>query len=389
MKKPLILLALSLLVITNSKNLFSQNNDTLRNTGRNESVMAAEWTDNYIPKWLFNEKKSPLPILGNSIMVEKDNMIMIAPLEFISTSEKLRVYGRIGLYRNLDFKTVDATISFGSKIAGNLSFIGNGETMLNIMTLNGGTGFVGIGTQSPEAMLHVKGKILTNSLDATNIYSVSTTTKLLNAENVISTGIIANEITTKELNSENITSVSLNTQTLKVTENSQNGAVLTSDDFGNATWQLLPEMPESLWTNSLTNDDIYRMDGNVGIGTSNTSGFKLSVNGNIQAELIKIIENVPASDFVFENDYELMPLYELEQFVADNKHLPEVKSAEEFKEEGYNIGDMDDVLLRKVEELTLYTIEQQKQIDSQNALILRLMQKLDMSENSIDANSGN
>ncbi len=67
-----------------------------------------------------------------------------------------------------------------------------------------------------------------------------------------------------------------------------------------------------------------------------------------------------------------MSLYELESFVNKNKHLPEVKTAEEFKKEGYNVGDMDDVLLRKVEELTLYTIEQQKQIDIQSQVIMAL-----------------
>jgi hypothetical protein len=58
-----------------------------------------------------------------------------------------------------------------------------------------------------------------------------------------------------------------------------------------------------------------------------------------------------------------MPLADLETYVNINKHLPEVKSAKEFKEEGYSIGKMDDLLLRKVEELTLYMIAQQKIID--------------------------
>ena len=66
---------------------------------------------------------------------------------------------------------------------------------------------------------------------------------------------------------------------------------------------------------------------------------------------------------MFENDYSLMPLHELEYFVKENKHLPEVMSAKEFAENGYNLGEMDDVLLRKVEELTLYIIQQQKEIN--------------------------
>jgi hypothetical protein len=68
-------------------------------------------------------------------------------------------------------------------------------------------------------------------------------------------------------------------------------------------------------------------------------------------------------DYVFEENYQLMPLNELETYVNTNKHLPEVKSAKEFKEEGYSLGKIDDVILRKVEELTLYMIAQQKIID--------------------------
>jgi len=69
------------------------------------------------------------------------------------------------------------------------------------------------------------------------------------------------------------------------------------------------------------------------------------------------------SEYGFEEDYALMPLSELENFVNKQKHLPEVMSAKEFAENGYNLGEMDDVLLRKVEELTLYIIQQQKEID--------------------------
>lgn len=102
----------------------------------------------------------------------------------------------------------------------------------------------------------------------------------------------------------------------------------------------------------------------VGIGMTNlNTGYKLAVDGGILCEEVKVIANVPSSDYVFEKDYNLRPLAEVEAYVAENKHLPEVPRAKEFKEKGYKVGDMDDLLLRKIEELTLYIIEQQKQID--------------------------
>jgi len=69
-------------------------------------------------------------------------------------------------------------------------------------------------------------------------------------------------------------------------------------------------------------------------------------------------------DHVFYPDYNLRPLDELEQFIKENNHLPEIPSAKEVKENGLDLGDMQGKLLLKIEELTLYTIEQQKLIEA-------------------------
>ena len=100
--------------------------------------------------------------------------------------------------------------------------------------------------------------------------------------------------------------------------------------------------------------------GNVGIGNTNPTE-KLVVDGKILAEEVKV-QNVPASDYVFEPDYNLKPIEEVETFIKENKHLPDIPSAEEFKENGVGLGEMDDMLLRKVEELTLYVIGLQKEL---------------------------
>jgi hypothetical protein len=100
--------------------------------------------------------------------------------------------------------------------------------------------------------------------------------------------------------------------------------------------------------------------GRVRIGGSATPTEKLVVDGKILAEEVKV-QTVPASDYVFEPDYDLKPLEEVDQFIQQNKHLPDIPSAEEFKENGVGLGEMDDMLLRKVEELTLYVIELKKE----------------------------
>lgn len=101
------------------------------------------------------------------------------------------------------------------------------------------------------------------------------------------------------------------------------------------------------------------------------SGNTFEVDGNIRAEEIKV-QNVPSSDYVFEPEYHLRPIQEVETFINENKHLPDIPSAKEFKEKGVGLGEMDNMLLRKVEELTLYVIEQSKKIKAQSE---RLMTK--------------
>ncbi|MDD5772583.1 MAG: hypothetical protein PHX78_03855 [bacterium] len=102
--------------------------------------------------------------------------------------------------------------------------------------------------------------------------------------------------------------------------------------------------------------------GNVGIGTSNPTA-RLAVNGTIKAK--EVIVSTTAADWpdvVFKDDYELMKLNDLEQNIKENGHLPNIPSAGEVAENGVSVGEMQSKLLQKVEELTLYVIDQNKRI---------------------------
>jgi len=103
-------------------------------------------------------------------------------------------------------------------------------------------------------------------------------------------------------------------------------------------------------------------NGNVGIGTANPQD-KLSVNGKIRAHEIRVTTNAADwPDYVFEENHPLMSLEELERFVKNNKHLPNIAPAKAVAEDGVALGELNRQLLQKIEELTLYLIHQNKEI---------------------------
>ncbi|PCI98114.1 MAG: hypothetical protein COB15_06355 [Flavobacteriales bacterium] len=91
--------------------------------------------------------------------------------------------------------------------------------------------------------------------------------------------------------------------------------------------------------------------------------------GNVLYAQEVFVQNDVWPDFVFEKDYSLNTLYEVEKFITENSHLPDVPSAKEVEENGVAVSDMSAILLQKIEELTLYTIAQQKKIDELEQLI--------------------
>ncbi len=142
------------------------------------------------------------------------------------------------------------------------------------------------------------------------------------------------------------------------------------------------------------------VDGKIGIATTDPK-YSLDVNGTIRAKEVKVEEfscsnasfngtlaanqitvttNGQTADFVFEEDYELRDLQEVETFIKTNKHLPEIPSAAAMEADGVNLAEMNKLLLQKIEELTLYAIEQKAEAERQKAEVKSQNKKVESLE---------
>ncbi|MEJ5092110.1 hypothetical protein GEO21_18935 [Sphingobacterium faecium] len=117
--------------------------------------------------------------------------------------------------------------------------------------------------------------------------------------------------------------------------------------------------------------------GNVGIGTISPQEL-LSVKGNIRAHQIKV-ETANWPDYVFHDDYNLKSLDFVEKFIQSNGHLPDVPKAEIVEKDGYSLNEMDKILLKKIEELTLYLIQEKKSNAEQLAKLEKEIETLKKS----------
>mgnify|MGYP003575864298 CR=1 FL=1 len=130
-------------------------------------------------------------------------------------------------------------------------------------------------------------------------------------------------------------------------------------------------------------DDLIFDCKNIGIGTT-SPGEKLTVNGKIHAKEVKVDLNVPAPDYVFEEHYKLPRLKDIKNYITQYKHLPEVPSAREMKKNGIDLSEMNMLLLKKVEELTLHLIEKEQKIDHQDTALKEVLKRIDQQQQEID-----
>jgi len=119
--------------------------------------------------------------------------------------------------------------------------------------------------------------------------------------------------------------------------------------------------------------------GNVGIGTTDPGSYKLAVNGSIHSKAV-IIDLIGWPDYVFKRDYKLMPLAQVKSYIDRNHHLPEMPTDKEVENRGLDVGEMNKLLTKKVEELTLYLIEKDKREIEQDELIKKMERRLSALE---------
>ncbi len=182
-------------------------------------------------------------------------------------------------------------------------------------------GNVGIGTTSPEQKLDVRGHLVLDPGTWPVLYTGTGSSELNRYLQLI--------------NSPNAASAS----GLKA------GGVLVADSYA--------------YANPGKNDLVVK--GHVGIGTADPGTWKLAVDGDIRAK--EVVVETGWSDFVFEPDYDLPSLKEVEAHIAQKGHLQDIPSADEVADKGISLGQMDAKLLQKIEELVLYTLAQEKRIE--------------------------
>lgn len=242
---------------------------------------------------------------------------------------------------------------YGSSDVLNYYYIGSSYQSPLLAALPSGS--VGIGTSAPQDQLHIFKRSLTNG----EVHDVLRIQANTDGNRVTGFGARLNFSLNKYGNVASGTSSTL-------------GAISVYDANNESSYGTMAFATKERYDKPLENKMWLDRLGNLGIGTESTFGYKLAVNGTIGATEVKVENTSAWPDYVFEKGYNLLPLKEVETFIAENKHLPEIPSEAEVMKNGINLGEMDAKLLQKIEELTLYLIEQNKKIEELQKKVVAL-----------------
>ncbi len=166
-----------------------------------------------------------------------------------------------------------------------------------------------------------------------------------------------------------------------LTNDSTKTRVLVSDTLGNLFYRSASSISGHWLYN---NGVVYDSTDAIAIGTSNPQGYKLAVNGTAIFTKVKVKTAGTWPDFVFKNGYTLPDLDTLETYLQTYHHLPGIVSEAEVQHDGIDVGDQQAALLRKVEELTLYLIEQNRNLAAQNRQLQDQNSRLQDLQRQID-----
>lgn len=246
-------------------------------------------------------------------------------------------FGRLTIESDLGYglNHTDGTISVGTYVGGipatgwfgtisnhPLSFFANNGGALMTILQNGN---VGIGNNSPSDKLHITGSSRMSGLQK------------IDGANTLEFGF---GIGGKEVNAGKIGYQTFTAGALDII-----GAGTVS---GNRKIKF--------WT-----EGGAEFAGTMGIGTTANPLYRLSVNGIVRST--EVVVETGWADYVFEKNYRLLPLEEVEKFIQQNKHLPNIPSAKEIESNGLQVGNTQKRMMEKIEELTLYVIELKKEIE--------------------------
>jgi Bacterial Ig domain len=168
-----------------------------------------------------------------------------------------------------------------------------------------------------------------------------------------------------------------------LTADSTKTRVLVSDTSGNLYYRNVSSLgTPNHW--QVIGGTVYDSADNIGIGTSNTQGYKLAVNGTAIFTKVKVKTAGTWPDYVFQKGYALTDLTELERYISLHKHLPGIIPESEAGREGIDVASQESALLKKVEELTLYLIDENKKLKEQCRKLEDQNRKIERQEEEID-----
>lgn len=234
------------------------------------------------------------------------------------------------------------------------------------------TGKVGIGTNNPQALLDIVKPAEQNMLEVLTQYSMSDAPgqnlKIINGTNY--NGYFLPYIMATRNKSDDY-ALGISGAVTDATVDVGDKPILRFE----ARRLTGPALVRPLFSwGSYDNDYmIMTANGNLGIGT-NKPAEKLSVKGNIRAQEIKV-ETTNWPDYVFKPDYKLISLAQTELFIQENGHLPEFPPAEQIEKEGLSVGEMNKLMMKKIEELILHLIEKEKAINEMERRLNQLENK--------------